>query len=204
MNERWCILRCAGRSTLPLAASLAQDGFSVWTPVETFTASIPRANVKRQIRRPILASYVFAAERHLVDLLQLAGMSVKPRRGAGLLQPAHPDFNVLHAFGRIPIVAEIDLMELRKLEARRTPPPVAAQAFGQHERVRVKRGIGQGKVGIVIKSTPAKTKILCVGDRRPFEIATALLDPDEECNPRVASRGDCGYGDDQPAARLAA
>lgn len=201
---KWIILRCAGRSTLPLAGSLAEDGFTVWTPVETFTVSIPRANVRRKIRRPILASYVFAADRHLVDLLQLAGMTVKPRRGAGLLQPAHPDFNVLHAFGRIPLVAEVDLRELRRLEARRTPPPVAASAFAQEQRVRVKRGIGQGKVGIVIKSTPAKTKILCVGDRRPFEIATTLLDPEDECNLRVANGSDIGYGRDQPATQLAA
>ena len=31
----WFILRTAGRSTLPLASSLAEDGFEVWTPVRT-------------------------------------------------------------------------------------------------------------------------------------------------------------------------
>lgn len=179
-EPRWCILRCAGRSTLPLAASLAEDGFEVWTPVETITKRVPRMNARFTVRRPILPSYVFASDEHLVDLLQLAALPVKSRRGAGLLLPAHASFTVLHAFGKIPLVDDRHLDELRKLEAKRAPKKIAAYAYPQNQRVRVREGVGAGKIGLVIRSTPAKTKILCTGDKRPFEIPTALLDPDEE------------------------
>lgn len=190
MSE-WIILRTAGRSTLPLAESLAEDGYEVWTPVETIKVRVPSMNARRTVRLPIMRSYVFASVRHLVDLLQLAAMPVKPRRGAGLMKPAHPGFSVLHAFGRIPLVAEADLAPLRTLEARRTPQKIAEYAFPRNEKVRVKQGIGCGKIGVVIRSTPAKTKILCTGDMRAFEISTSHLEldaiqTDQEPLPRAA------------------
>lgn len=174
----WIILRTSGRSTLPLAESLAEDGYEVWTPVETIRKEIPRMNVKREVRQPIMRSYVFAAVTHLVDLLQLAAMPVKPRRGAGLMKPAHPGFSVLHAFGRIPLVAERHLAELRKLEAKRTPRKVAAYAFPRNGIVRVVGGAAMGKIGIVVSSSRTKTKIFCIGDRYDLEIPTSLLEPD--------------------------
>lgn len=172
----WCILRTSGRSTLALAESLAEDGYQVWTPVETVTKRVPRMNARRTIRQPILASYVFARAQHLVELLQLAAMPVKPRRGAGLRKPAHPSFSVLHAFGRIPLVADLDFTRLRELEVRRTPRKIAPYAFPLNQEVRVTGGIAQGKVGLVIRSTPAKTKILCTGDKQMIEIPTMLLE----------------------------
>jgi hypothetical protein len=186
----WIILRCAGRSTLPLAESLAEDGFEVWTPVETIKVNVPRMTVKREARRPIMPSYAFAGVAHLVDLLQLAAMPVKPRRGAGFRLAAHPDFSVLHAFGRIPMVADRHLDELRKLEARRTPRKIAAYAYPKNQQVRVKPegGSTQGKVGIVIRSTPAKTQIICTGDRYPIEIPTSFLEPDSLEEPRLVVR----------------
>lgn len=175
-RDDWCILRTASRLTLPLAESLAEDGYEVWTPVETVTVRVPRKNARREVRRPIMGSYVFAKAAYLIDLLQLAAMPVKPRRGAGLLKPAHPSFSVLHAFGRIPVVAESDFVKLRELEAKRTPRKVAPYAFPINRAVRVKGGIGQGKVGLVIRSTPTKTKIFCTGDKRSLEIPTYLLE----------------------------
>lgn len=184
----WCILRCAGRSTLPLAESLAEDGFDVWTPVEMRMVSVPRMTAKREVRLPIMGSYVFARTCHLVDLLQLAGMGFKPRRGAGLQLSAHPDFSVLHAFGRIPLVAEIHLANLRRIEAKRTPRKNAAYAYPRNQKVRVKSGAGEGKIGVVIRSTPAKTQILCSGDRHAFEIPTSFLEPDSIDEPGLAVR----------------
>lgn len=174
--DGWCILRTAGRSTLALATSLAEDGFDVWTPVETRIETVPRVNVKREIRLPIMRSYVFARAAHLVDLLQLAAMPVKPRRGPRLHQPAHPSFSVLHAFGRIPLVADRHLEALRKIEARRTPRKVAAYAFPRNGSVRVKGGPFGGMVGVVIRSTPAKTMI-CFPQGWDTEIPTSLLEP---------------------------
>jgi hypothetical protein len=176
MSETWCILRTAGRSTMTLAATLAEDGFDVWTPLETIMVDVPRANVKRKVVRPIMKSYIFARAGHLVELINLSKMRVRPRRGPGLIQPAHVSFSVLVAFGRIPLVAERDLADLRKLEARRTPRKIAPYAFPRNKIVRVNDGIAQGKVGVVVSSTAAKTKILCKGDRHTIEIPTSLLE----------------------------
>lgn len=177
MGQHWCILRCSGRSTLPLAASLAEDGFDVWTPVETITKRVPRANARYKIEAAMMPSYLFARVTHLVDLLQLASLSVKPRRGAGLMKPAHPDFSVLHAFGGIPLVEDEDLSELRKLSARRTPIKPAAYAWPRNGKVRVTSGIAAGLIGIVVRSTPTKTVVEIDGGRT-MEFLTSILEID--------------------------
>lgn len=174
----WIILRCAGRSTLPLVQSLGEDGFEVWSPVETITKRVPRMNARFKVEAAMMPSYVFARRAHLVDLIQLAALPVKPRRGAGLSKPAHQDFSVLHAFGGIPLVADADLDDLRKLSARRTPVKPAAYAWPRNRKVRVKAGIAQGLIGVVIRSTPSKTVIEIEGGR-PMEIMTSILEPDD-------------------------
>jgi hypothetical protein len=176
-DSDWCILRTRGRHTLSLADSLANDGYEVWTPIETKTIQIPRANVKRTIRLPIMPSYVFARFSHLVDLLQLADMPVKPRRGSRRMDPAHADFSVLHAFGRIPLVADRHLTELRKLEARRTPAKMAKYALPPKSTARVKGGVFGGMIGLVVRSTPAAT-VLRFNGSFPVEIPTFLLEQD--------------------------
>jgi hypothetical protein len=173
----WCILRTSGRHTLGLAASLAVDGYDVWTPVETKRVRIPRVNVKRDIRIPIMPSYVFARGAHLVDLLQLAAMPVKPRRGAGCMDPAHAGFSVLHAFGRIPMVADRHLTELRKIEARRTPIKRAAFSFPENASAKVNGGVFGGLIGVVVRSTPLATVLRFHGSF-PVEIPTSLLELD--------------------------
>jgi hypothetical protein len=32
--KTWCILRTAGRNTIPLVETLNADGFTAWTPIE--------------------------------------------------------------------------------------------------------------------------------------------------------------------------
>lgn len=173
----WCILRTAGRSTLGLAESLAKDGFEVWTPVETRSVRVPKMNAKREVRLPIMPSYIFARRAHLVDLLQLAAMPVKSRRGAGLMDPAHASFSVLHAFGRIPLVAERHLAELRKTEAKRTPRKRATYSFPRDASARVTGGNFGGLTGIVDRSNPSKTRLIIGGF--PVEIPTTMLEMDE-------------------------
>lgn len=186
-DNGWCIIRCSGRHTLGLAESLAKDGYEVWTPVETRKVRIPRANVRREVKLPIMPSYVFARAHHLVDLLQLAEMPVKPRRGAGMREPAHSDFSVLHAFGRIPIVADRHLVELRKIEAKRTPIKRAAYSFPRDSAARVNDGAFGGLIGVVVRSTPAKTVLRFEGGF-PVEIATSLLSLDAIQDDQMAAR----------------
>lgn len=184
-DSDWIILRTASRSTLRLAETLAKDGFEVWTPAETKRIRIPRANARREVVFPLMASYVFARAVHLIDLLQLAEMPVKPRRGAGLREPAHASFSVLHAFGRIPLVADHDFNDLRRLEAKRTPIKRAAYTFQRNSSAKVPTGIFGGMSGLVVRSTP-KATVLCFGKGREVEFPTSLLSLDEICGGTVA------------------
>lgn len=204
----WCILRTAGRSTLPLAQSLGADGYDVWTPVETTTRRVPRMNAKRTIRLPIMAGFVFARARHLVDLMQLADMNGRNLvRKAAMHTPrnlkigdvehfspaelslilaakAHAHFSVLRDSERIHLVAERHLDALRILEAKRTPIKRAEYSFPRNRSVRVKGGIFGGMVGAVVRSTPTTTLILFDGAHK-VEIPTSHLELDavEESQP---------------------
>jgi transcription antitermination factor NusG len=187
----WVILRTSGRDTMRLAASLATDGFEVWTPIETRTVRIPRANVRREVRLPIMPSYVFAKVAHLVDLLELAAMPVKPRRGAGLRDAAHAGFSVMHWRDKIPVVAERHLTELRKIEAKRTPMKRAERSLPIGSDVKVNGGSFGGMKGRVERSDTGHT-LVCFNPRFTVKIATCLLDLDAICGANI------------PAARQAA
>lgn len=181
VGKQWCILRTSGRTTIGLADSLSKDGYEVWTPVETRVVTIARVNVKREVRSPIMPSYVFAASHHLTDLLQLASMPVRPRRGAGLMEAAHSAFHVLHCFGGIPVIDDNHLAALRRIEARRTVTKRADYAFPKNSAVRVTEGLFSGMVGIVARSTPART-VLNFGRGFPTEIPTSILMLNEVSN----------------------
>lgn len=174
----WIILRTASRSTLPLAKSLAEDGFDVWTPVETGVFNVPRANVKRTISRAMLPSYVFARAGHLYNLLQLA--SLPSRRGPGLRRPAHESFSVMRCSDHIPLIADASLNALRKIEARRTPRQMAEEPLPVGCIVRVKAGSAgfEGMIGKV-ESGDRGTTLVCFNRRYTVEIPTSLLSVDE-------------------------
>ena len=174
----WCILRTSKRHTLRLAETLSVDGYESWTPVETKVERVPHSNAKREVRRPILAGFVFARSEHLIDLLQLAALPVKSRLGAGLRERAHADFRVMRCFGKIPLVAERHLAKLREMEAKRTPRKLAAYSFPRNAAARVKEGVYGGMVGIVDRSNPKETK-LCFDGMWKVTIPTSLLEEDE-------------------------
>jgi hypothetical protein len=176
MATSWCILRCQGRVTLRLAETLAKDGFETWTPREFRRIRIPRANVRREAELPLLPSYVFARSTHLIDLLELAAMPVKPRRGAGLLDPAHAGFTVMHWQDSIPLVEDRHLNGLRLLEAKRTPRQKAERRFppGVSVRVMAAGGSFAGMRGRVERSDTGTT-LVCFDRRMTVKIATSLL-----------------------------
>lgn len=180
LGSRWIILRTAGRCTLGLAASLAEDGFDVWTPVETGVFKVPRANVKRTVTRAMLPSYVFARADHLYDLLQLASMPNRQRRGPRLSKPAHDSFSVMHLHDNIPLIADAALTALRKIEARRTPRQMAEESLPVGCVVRVKPGSSgfDGMIGKV-ESGDRGTTLVWFNSRYTAKIPTSLLQPDE-------------------------
>jgi transcription antitermination factor NusG len=151
IENKWLILRTAGRCTLRLAASLAEDGFEVWTPIEKRVVTVPRASAKRNVRLPLMPGFVFARAVHLLDLLDLALMPQRPRRGVGGRLAAHESFSVFHAQDRIPLISDSALEPLRDAEAVAIPKRKSGQ-YRSGETVRVLKGNFAGMVGVIEKS----------------------------------------------------
>ena len=151
MAERWIILRCAGRSTLKLAKTLGEDGFEVWAPAKTIPVEVRGRYVRRNITKPIMDGYVFANADHLHDLLAIERMPVKPRRGKGLLEPAHDDFTLFRFNGGIRGIEDASLEPLRRAEAMAVPKRRRSK-YAKGSAVRVKEGPLGGMSGTVERS----------------------------------------------------
>lgn len=163
LDDQWCVLRVAGRSTLALAASLGRAGYEVWTPTETRTVRVPRANVRRTVTLPLMPSYVFAKATRLLDLFQLADEPLP-----------HARFSVWHDQNRIPLIADRHLANLRRLEAKRTPRKKAERSFAPGAEVKVGAGAFGGMIGRVERSDTGQT-LVCFSDKFVVKLATSLL-----------------------------
>lgn len=164
----WIILRCAGRSTLPLAQSLAEDGFRTWAP----TAYLEGARPGEHIPAPILPTYVFAGLGHLLDLLALAD---GPHQ--------HDGFSVMRRPGGFAMCREVELAKLRKEEENRRPKmPVQkqrariAEKYAVGDTVRVPAGVDgfEGLQGVVEASDGHLTD-LYLGGWVKLKIETFIL-----------------------------
>ena len=180
-DDSWFILRTAGRSTLVLAKTLAEDGFDVWTPSRTHRIRIPRANVNRDVKLPMLPSFLFVRSAHLPELLAMARMTEKPRRdpnGGRESKPAHKDFTVFHYLDRIPMVADRSLEPLRQKEMELVPRRAAPQ-FNHGAKVRVNSGAFEGLKGRVERCKSGYALVIFDDWKRPAKIPTFLLREDE-------------------------
>jgi hypothetical protein len=193
--EDWFVIRTAGRSTLVLAKTLGEDGFDCWTPVITQTIRVPRMNVKREITLPMLPSFIFVRSRHLGDLLEMARMEEKPRRGPGGQRPAHRSFSVFHYLDGIPIINDHHLDPLRTKE-REAIPRKALPGFDQGTAVRVNSGAFEGLKGRVERCKSGYALVIFTDWKRPVQIPTFLLAEDTSC-----SRPEPTYG--SPATKAA-
>ena len=178
IDRDWFILRTAGRSTLPLARTLGEDGFDVWTPESKLLIQVPRMNVRREVKLPMLPSFVFARAAHLVDLLELAQMPVKPRRGEGWGRPAHRGFSVFHYQDQIPMIGDQHLEPLRTKEAEAVPRK-AGPSFERGRTVRVGSGAFHGLIGKVERCKSGYALVIFTDWARPVKIPTFLLREDE-------------------------
>jgi hypothetical protein len=115
-SEGWCILRTSGGRTLPLANSLAQSGFEVWTPKRVTKRPAPgqarrlvmgRRRKMIEIETAILPGFVFARAHQLDDLARIAD--------AAEIGP-YPDFSIFKFGGRAPIVGDSSVQGLRDAE----------------------------------------------------------------------------------------
>lgn len=178
----WFILRTAGRDTLPLAASLAEDGFEAWTPARKLAVRVPRMNVRREVRLPMLPSFVFVRTRHLHDILMLAKMPVKPRRLPAFKErhsrPAHRSFSVFRYLDQIPMIADADLDPLREKEME-VAPKREAPRFDRGARVKVKSGAFEGLKGRVERCKAGYALVIFTDWNRPVKMPASLLREDE-------------------------
>lgn len=177
----WFILRASGKSTLLLAKTLEEDGFGVWTPAKTLLVRVPRMNVKREVRLPLLPSFLFAKAEHLVDLLELSNMEERPRRGSGGKRPAHRPFSVFHYLDSIPMIADRDLEPLRSKEIEAIPKK-GSPRFDRGTPVRVNEGAFQGLKGRVERCKSGYALVIFDDWKRPAKIPTFLLREDEAIN----------------------
>lgn len=106
---KWCILRTSAGRTIPLAKSLADAGFVVWTPIVITRQQVRRGPVFVPVERsaPIAPTFVFGDADRLADF---AAARVQP------FSP-HPDFSIFQWGNRVPIVGEAAIAGLRAEEA---------------------------------------------------------------------------------------
>ena len=131
---RWAILRTSGGQTLPLMRSLREAGFDVWSPAKpirrTIRAKTPSGTRLIEAEVPILPTFVFANDRDLAALGDIAALSISP----------HPAFSVFRYGGRVPIVGDAEVRGLREEEARVVALHQAirdAESYAEGEKIRI-------------------------------------------------------------------
>lgn len=126
VSQRWCILRTTGPRTLPLARSLTDGGFEVWTP--TAPKLSERAGVDR-VEQPIAPTFVFAKAQHTIDLLAVSR------------DPAsrHPSFSVFRRLNRVPFIGPAGMAGLRDAQATAEAEFVALTEKQTREEMRRER-----------------------------------------------------------------
>jgi transcription antitermination factor NusG len=173
----WIILRTAPASTLNLAKSLTDAGFEVWTPIEEQVRRLARQRKEVERKVPIMPTFVFARDVHQVELSLLAGRALK----------AQPSFSIFRHAGRIPVIKDASLGQLRSAEVQAEKRAEARRsAIKRKERcqlskgttVTVESGAFAGLTGVV-ERTKGSFAVICFGGRYEFEISSWLLKPNE-------------------------
>jgi hypothetical protein len=163
----------SGPRTIPVQQSLADAGCDVWTPVCEIEKRRPRSQARTNIEVPILPTFVFAREADLPYLARCTSMMINP----------HPAFSIFHYCGRIPIIADADIANLREVERQMQRDAVIAKrkasprTFPAGSAVRLDDGPCAGMSGIV-KRGDHRFALVGFGARFEMEIATFLLSPD--------------------------
>ncbi len=163
----WIVLRCSGSNTLKLAGTLSADGFDVWTPVEEVDKRKPRRPGRNRETLPVMAGYIFAKARHLLDLLEMSHPDTNPERG----------FSVFRHNGRFPLIADEALNPLRVIERKRTPADKAPR-FTKGEMVKLTEGGFAGLSGVVELTRGQFTLVTFPGFPMPIKISSFLLLPE--------------------------
>jgi hypothetical protein len=170
-NSQWCILRTGAARTLPLAASLAAAGLTVWTP----TQMVRRAGRGRQRRdveeraAPITPTFVFASAGDLYDLIRIASDPVS----------RHPPFSIFRHRDRYPLIFDRSLAPLREEENRHRLRQLkkTRRVLELGSSIRLAEGPFAGMTGIV-EGGNGKQAVVNFGSGFLVSIATYLLETD--------------------------
>lgn len=175
----WCILRCSNCKTLELARSLNDAGFEAWTPVETIERRSRKGIKPDELRRPLIASFVFARADHMAGLLALSHSPALNYRvwDSGLrrmVTRGHPYFRV----SSLHLIPDAQLAGLRAVELKRRPKG-KPQAFEVGAHVRVTDGGFEGLRGVVVECRGDYATVVLDDWSIPAKIATWILALDE-------------------------
>lgn len=165
-GKSWCILRTGGSRTLPLCRSLNAAGLEAWTPTGVADRRRGRTRARVEVQAAILPTFVFASAEHVDELLALSVSLVNP----------HPTFSVFKHEGRIAIVAEAELGQLRTEEGRVALVRKRRErhVFPKGSKVEVPDGPFAGLTGVVEDSGNGKYTLVMFGEM-PIQIASFLL-----------------------------
>lgn len=177
----WCILTCSNCKTLDLVASLIDAGFDAWSPVETVSIRARKGQKREEVRRPLIASFVFAKADRLLDLLELShSPSLNYRIWDAdlrrMVTRGHPYFRVFPRSGDPKFVPDAQLDHLRKLEQRRRPKG-KPRAFDKGAAVRITEGGFAGLNGVIEECRGDYATVTISDWAIPVHIATWLLHP---------------------------
>lgn len=72
LADEWMILRCASSATSELAEELREEGLLAWAPMIRVQKRLPRRRKTEMVTKPLLPSFVFVAQDHGEEALDLA------------------------------------------------------------------------------------------------------------------------------------
>lgn len=153
----WCILRTASRSTLKLAESLAEDGYEVWTPIET--REPPKDAKKSKAKdepeqRAILPTFLFAGFSQVSELVALSRSPslhyrVWDSEKRRMVVKGHAAFSIFRHNGAYSRIPDFALSSLRAAERRRKPRGLV-KMFEVGAKVKLTEGVYTGLKGEVV------------------------------------------------------
>lgn len=179
MGGMWCVLRTSGPNTLPLARSLGEAGYEVWTPIERQVKRLPRKKVEVERESPIMPTYVFASAD---DLLELVNLSLSPLNN-------HRAFSVFRYLNKYPLIADSSLEALRGEESRRALASRKRKkvVLAKGATVRIEEGAFAGMSGVVETSKGKFTLVCFPGYSMPVQIASWILATDSVSEQSIAA-----------------
>lgn len=161
----WCILTTSGARTLPLAASLREAGFEVYTPTRTAHIRKPRRPGKIVKQVPMAPTFVFARWKDLDELLAISRLPVSH----------HPSFSFFRFNGQYPEVSNAEIERVREKE-RRAVPTRQRPTIPVGSAVRPDEGPYAGMSGVVRRSD-GKYTLVAFGGWMEVQIETFLISP---------------------------